>query len=164
MSDKPPASPVCLASEASDAYAGYLDREEVLSFLNVMLEAERAGARITALTATETTLPDMNELMRNVHHDEARWFAMLLKWIFRLEGTPSERTGDFYEKCLAVPGLFDRVALINRGQGWVVRKLREVLPKIRDSQMHADLTEMLASHEVNITRANEACARNDAAS
>ena len=84
---------------------------------------------------------------------------MLLKWITRLGGSPSDHTGDFFEKCLAVPTLLDRVALINRGQGWVVRKLKEVLPKIRDSQMHADFSEMLASHEVNIARANETCAR-----
>jgi len=46
------------------------------------------------------------------------------------------------------------MGLLNRGQGWVVRKLREMLPRVRDSGLHADLCEMLRSHEINIERLN----------
>jgi len=38
----------------------------------------------------------------------------------------------------------------------VVRKLKEMIPKVRDDALHRDLTEMLQSHEVNISRATEA--------
>jgi nitronate monooxygenase len=72
-----------------------------------------------------------------------------------LSGEVSPRTGDFYEKCLAIPDVSERVAFINRGQGWVVRKLREMVPKIRDDAMHADLSAMLKTHEINIARANQ---------
>jgi hypothetical protein len=37
-----------------------------------------------------------------------------------------------------------------------VRKLRELLPRITDVTLHADLTQMLTAHETNIARANDA--------
>jgi hypothetical protein len=37
-----------------------------------------------------------------------------------------------------------------------VRKLREMLPRVRDDRLHADLAEMLQSHEANIARTNDA--------
>jgi Domain of unknown function (DUF6306) len=39
-----------------------------------------------------------------------------------------------------------------------VRKLREMLPRVRDDRLHADLSEMLASHEANIALADECVA------
>lgn len=148
------ASPVCYADEADDAYMGFASRDEVIAFLNMLLEAERAGARITARTAASSEDADLTALMKQVHGDEARWCAMLLGWIRHLDGKASPKVGDFYKKCLAYSDLLERAAFINRGQGWVVRKLREMLPKIRDDQMHADLTDMLTSHERNIIQAN----------
>jgi hypothetical protein len=40
-----PASPVCYAGEARDVYAGYAAHEEILAFLNVLLEVARAHGR-----------------------------------------------------------------------------------------------------------------------
>jgi len=65
------------------------------------------------------------------------------------------KIGAFQEKALAIEGLPERMAFLNRGQGWVVKKLREMLPKVRDDSLHRDLAEMLQSHEVNIARTNE---------
>jgi len=67
-----------------------------------------------------------------------------------LEGAPSLKTGAFYEKAMAIPNVPERLAFLNRGQGWVVHKLKALLPTIRDETIHADLTAMLASHERNI--------------
>ncbi len=150
------ASPVCYAREADDSYAGYATRDELLPFLNELLEAERAGARITARTASEARDTRMKVLMRDIQRDEARWCAMLLKWIAHLDGEASPRVGAFYGKCLAIADLPERAAFINRGQGWVVRKLREMLPRTRDDAMHADFSAMLKSHEENIARTNTA--------
>ncbi|HSM96079.1 MAG TPA: DUF6306 domain-containing protein [Rhizomicrobium sp.] len=147
-------SPVCYANEASDQYAGYATREELIAFCNELLEAERAGARITARSAAEAGDAATRDLLRDIQKDEARWCAMLLKWIGHLDGAPSSRVGAFYEKCLVISDLKERIAFINRGQGWVVRKLREMLPKVRDDAMHADFKAMLESHEENIRRAS----------
>jgi len=147
-------SPVCYAHESSDQYAGYAAREELIAFCNELLEAERAGARITARSATEAKDAATRDLLRDIQKDEARWCAMLLKWIGHLNGEPSARVGAFYEKCLAFTDLKERIAFINRGQGWVVKKLRDMLPKVRDDRMHADFKAMLESHEENIRRAS----------
>ena len=152
------ASPVCYAKTADDTYMGYANREEILAFLNELLEAERAGARVTAKTASQIHDPKMKSLMQDIYRDEARWCAMLLKWIVQLQGEASPRVGAFYEKCMAIAGLPERIAFLNRGQGWVARKLREMLPKIRDDALHADFSKMLKSHEDNIARANDATA------
>jgi nitronate monooxygenase len=45
-----------------------------------------------------------------------------------------------------------RLSFVNRGQEWVVRKLREALPKITDPGLSGDLSEMLSSHQDNIAR------------
>jgi nitronate monooxygenase len=147
-------SPVCYAAEAGDRYAGYATREDLIAFCNEMLEAERAGARITARSAIEATDAATRHLLRDIQKDEARWCAMMLKWLVHLGGEASPKVGAFYEKCLAIKDLKERIAFINRGQGWVVKKLREILPKIRDDAMHADFKAMLESHEENIRRAS----------
>jgi nitronate monooxygenase len=56
---------------------------------------------------------------------------------------------------MAISDLGERIAFLNRGQGWVVRQLRELLPRVRDNSLHADLSEMLRSHEANIALATE---------
>ena len=56
---------------------------------------------------------------------------------------------------MAISDLGERIGFLNRGQGWVVRKLRELLPRVRDNSLHADLSEMLRSHEANIALATE---------
>lgn len=149
-------SPACSAHEADAAYMGYADKTELVLFLNELLEAERAGARITLRTALAAGDEALAELMRKIHKDEARWCAMLLNHIKALGEAPSAKVGAFYGKALAIADLGARIAFINRGQGWVVRKLREMVPRIRDDALHADLAEMLHSHETNIALANDA--------
>jgi hypothetical protein len=95
------------------------------------------------------------ELLRTIQRDEARWCAMLHRHVKALGGKPSPNIGAFYGKAMAVTDLRERIAFLNRGQSWVVRKLREMLPRIRNDRLHADLSEMLRSHEVNIVLANE---------
>jgi len=129
-----------------------LSRDDLLDFLNAMLEAERAGAKALLHIAKDATRDDVSALAKDIHKDEARWCAMLTSAIRRLEGEPSSKTGRFYEKVMAIPEEGARLAFVNRGQDWVVRKLRETLPRIEDSRLTADLGEMLSSHEDNIAR------------
>lgn len=93
------------------------------------------------------------DLMLAVRADEARWCAMLSGQIKRLGGTPSRKTGGFYAKALAISGALDRLAFLNRGQGWIVRKLEALTPRIRDEVLYADLRAILDSHRTNIDRA-----------
>ena len=146
------ASPPCFMHEVAAHYAGRLTREETLELLNALLEAERAGVRVTGAYAREATGAEVKTALREVGRDEGRYCAMLTRHIQRLGAAPTDRTGAFFEKAMAVAAERDRLAFLNRGQGWVVRKLREALPRVPDDTLHADLKEMLATHERNIAR------------
>jgi hypothetical protein len=150
---KEPSSPACLAHEADDAYMGYATRQELAAFLNELLEAERAGTGVALRSGEAAKGTAFAELLHVVHRDEARWCAMLLKQLKRMGEPASTKVGAFQEKALAIQDLPERIAFLNRGQGWVVRKLKEMLPKVRDDELHRDLKDMLDAHEVNIERA-----------
>ena len=131
-------------------------RDALVATLNELLEAERAGTGVALKSGAAAAGTKFADLLRDVHHDEARWCAMLLKQLKALGVPGSTKIGAFEGKALAIEGLAERMAFLNRGQGWVVKKLREMLPKVRDDKLHRDLSEMLTSHEVNIARTNEA--------
>jgi hypothetical protein len=155
---KEPSSPACLAHEGSDAYMGFAPREELGAFLNELLEAERAGTGAALRSAEAAAGTPYAGLLQDIHKDEARWCAMLLRQLKALGVPASPKVGAFQDKALAIEGLSERIAFLNRGQGWVVKKLREMLPKVRDDSLHRDLADMLRSHEDNIARANAALA------
>jgi hypothetical protein len=148
-------SPACSMHEASDAYMGYVDRDELIVSLDELLEAERAGARVTLQSARATPAGPIATLLWAIQRDEARWCAMLADQLRVLGAEPSSKVGAFYGKAMAIADLGERIAFLNRGQGWVARKLREILPRVRDNRLYKELAEMLASHEANIALANE---------
>ncbi len=53
---------------------------------------------------------------------------------------------------MAIAELPKRLAFLNRGQGWVVRRLRDALPRVQDDRLYEDLKVMLQAHELNISR------------
>lgn len=154
-----PASPACSMHEAADAYMGYADKDELVAFLNELLAAERAGARVCHESARQAGDGPLAELLRGIQRDEARWCALLIRHLKARAATPSPRAGAFYGKAMAIADLGERIVFLNRGQGWVARKLREILPRLRDDRLHADLALMLRSHEANIALADAAAGR-----
>ena len=142
--------------EAEDAYMGYACADELIGFLNELLEAERAGARVAMESARAAGSGPLAELLRGIQRDEAHWCAMLHRQIQCLGGEPSTGTGGFYGKAMAIEEMQARLAFLNRGQGWVVRKLRDMLPRVREDALHTDLADMLRSHEVNIALTDKA--------
>lgn len=141
--------------ETDDAYMGYATPAELTAFLNELLEAERAGSRVTLESAREAGSGAVADLMTVIQRDEARWCAMLLGHIQRLGAEPTATTGAFYGKAMAIAAMSERIAFLNRGQGWVVKKLRGMLPKVRDEKLHADLQAMLETHVANIALADK---------
>ena len=153
--DSEPSSPACSMHETDDAYMGYAGKEELAAILTELLEAERAGVRVTHESALAAGDGPVSDLMRAIEKDEARWCAMLAGHLRMLGQPPSSKLGAFYEKAMAISDLGERIAFLNRDQGWVVRRLRELLPRVRDNSLHTDLSEMLRSHEANIALATE---------
>lgn len=147
-----PSSPVCYGGDGDPAYMGHLSNEELVSFLNRMLEAERAGARVALRTVQDAQTPQIRALARAIQRDEARWCAMLRQAIRILGGVPSSATGAFYEKAAAISDVPARLEFLNKGQAWVVKRLREALPKIGDDGLHRRLKAMLVAHEISIQK------------
>lgn len=142
--------------EVSDSNPAQVGKEELTAYLNELLEAERAGARVTLESTRAAQTPELKDLLRNIQRDEARWCAMLAGHLKLLGEKPTTKTGAFHDKAMAIADLRERIVFLNRGQGWVVRKLRDMLPRLQNDRLHADLAEMLRSHEINIALANEA--------
>ncbi len=143
------------APEAGTSNATRMDQTAMLDLLGQLLEAERAGARSVGRMSNEAPASAAGLVLREVARDEARFCAMLTGHIKRLGGTPSLATGAFYDKVMALRDADQRLDLLNRGQGWVVRRLQEALPRIGDGALRADLQDMLDVHARNIAT----CAR-----
>ena len=89
-------------------------RERVLAELEVLLEAERAGARATMPRATDPGTDAGRELIARVHRDEVHWCGVLMAAIRHLGGEPGSRTGDFYDKVITTHTHADRVDTISQ--------------------------------------------------
>lgn len=161
--DPPPAtaayaSPACAAGAFPDYFvpADGLSSGELAALLNVLLEAERAGAQVIA-----TFLPDFDDqpaaraLLREVHRDEAHNCALLLAALATLGATASAATGDFVGKALAVEGPAPRLRMLNRGQAWVAREIARALPRIAPGATRDMLQAMRESHRLNIERCDQ---------
>ena len=151
---RPVASSPCQMAEAPASYMGYLERDEILALLNELLRAERAGARGVAAMVKQAA-GAAAELLPAVVRDEAGFVGMLSRHVTQLGGEPTAATGDFLAKLLAIDGFTARLALLNRGQAWVARRLRAAIPRIAEPALARDLRAMLDVHERNI----EACER-----
>lgn len=149
-------SAVCYAGEVGDRYMGFADRDELVGELTALLEAERAGARVGASLVSEAPDAEFKSLALVIQADEVKWARALFDALVELEAEPSDAVGGFYEKAMAIPDFRDRLTFTNRGQGWVVRKLQALLPRVRDVGLHATLKSMLDAHVANIASANVA--------
>jgi hypothetical protein len=129
--------------------------DELITALNELLEAERAGARVALETVNQIKGHDLAPLVIDIQQDEVRWCKMLLGVIGSLGYLPSTTTGDFYEKAIAIEDLKERLLFLNRGQGWVVRRLEKLIPRIQESNSRSQLQSMLDAHIQNIQRVEE---------
>lgn len=133
------------------SHAAGLSGAELLSLLQELLAGEIAGARVCLQSARAASEP-YGQLLSQIHRDEAHWCDLLTRHIKRLGGVPVSEAGPFLAKAMAIEDLRQRMAFLNRGQGWVVRKLRASLAAIQDESLKADLSEMLEAHQDNIDK------------
>ena len=128
-------------------------RQDIIDFLNLMLECERAGAKALRTFQSQDPPPPLAAALPGLTGDEARYCAGLTGHIKRLGGTPSRRTGDFLATILGTEGWPARLDLLVRGQNWVAKRIAERLGQIDDGELVAFLTEMHATHVVNVDAA-----------
>ena len=145
----------CSLHEVSGAYAGHCSKQELIDLMGLLLKAERAGARICACSLKQAGTGRWRRLLQQIHRDEVRSCQALIGSIRSLGAQAHRETGDFFEKCMAVENLEERLLLLNRGQRWVVRKIKELLPRVGHRTIAMQLEIMCNEHQHNIELASQ---------
>jgi nitronate monooxygenase len=128
--------------------------DELVAGLNELLEAERAGVATLARLRAEAAEELIADL-RRIGQDEAWSCAGLHRSIKTLGGEPSDQTGDFADKVMALEGLAPRLELLSKGQVWVARRLSRWIATEPPEEVREFLSEMLRRHEENIAWCDE---------
>ena len=152
-------SPVCYGAHANPTYMGFADRDELVADLNLLLEAKHAAARVAARLVAEASDPELRNLARTIHADEVKWRGALFDALVELKVEPSLKVGGFYDNATAIKGVEARLAFLGRGEDWVVRKLRVLLPRVADDRLHATLRQMIEAQQSMVVCAQETLAR-----
>jgi hypothetical protein len=139
--------------EADDVYMGYAGKDELNAFLRDLLAEEQAGACVGGDIENVTNDRPLADLMRRMQQDQAHWCAVLVRHLKARRAEP--KTGAIDSSALIAGDLRASAGWLKNNQVSVARKLREMLPRVRDAQLHKDLSGMLQSHEANIDRAND---------
>jgi nitronate monooxygenase len=128
-----------------------MSEEEFGAFLNQLLEAERAGAKLLSAYLDKMSVEsDARGQLAIVQRDEARNCAVLIHFLLEAGVTPSTVVGDFYRRGLDIRGLRERLEFLNRGQAWVARRIAGALPRICSPAAKKALQAMHESHLLNI--------------
>ncbi|SFP54383.1 hypothetical protein SAMN05216229_103203 [Geopseudomonas sagittaria] len=123
--------------------------EDEAALLQTLLSAERAGAKVAGESLRQASDPKQRELLQQVLKGEGDSCLHLLNCLRHLGLEPNRETGAFYAKAMAIESLEERLLFVDRGQQWVIRKLREYLPDCDDALIRRELEQMLRIHEVN---------------
>jgi nitronate monooxygenase len=118
-----------------------------------LLEAERAGVACLTPMADAAPVGEKKEFLTMLRNEEGSFCAGLFRLIEGRGATPHAKVGSFSEKVLALSDETARLALLVKGQAWVVRKIDEIPAEemtVEEARFFAD---MRKAHVVNI----EAC-------
>jgi nitronate monooxygenase len=118
-----------------------------------LLEAERAGVKCLAAMAEEAPQGEKKNFLTFLRNDEGRFCAGLYRLIEARGAIPHDKVGPFADKVLALPGEPERLALLIKGQSWVVRKIDELQAAEMTPDEKTFFADMREAHVVNI----EAC-------
>jgi nitronate monooxygenase len=119
--------------------------------LNLVLECERAGAKLLAAYCDE--LPPESEFharLSAVRRDEARNCSVLIHLLLEAGIEPTTQVGSFYRKGLEVRSWHERLTFLNRGQQWVADRIAAELPRMAKLSGRKALQAMYDSHLANI--------------
>lgn len=117
--------------------------------LQDLLSAERAGARVATESLEQCDDPAQRALLEQIRQGEVESCKLVLNCLKHLGLEPNRETGAFYGKAMAIESLDERLPFVDKGQQWVIRKLREYLPGCEDELIRGELEKMLHIHEVN---------------
>lgn len=137
------ASPVCYAPDAPNTYQGFADDDEIVAELNLLLEAKRASTRVAVRWAAEAPDATLRAAAKTIYAEELQARRILFEALIRLNAAPSQRVGGFFDNAMAIHGAAARLKFMRREQDWVCTRLRALIPRIRDDDLHRALTRVV---------------------
>jgi nitronate monooxygenase len=117
-----------------------------------LLEAERAGVKCLDAMADHAADMGKKELFTLFRNDEGKFCAGLFRLVQARGATPTKNVGAFADKVIALPTEAEQVALLIKGQAWVVRKIDEIPPASISAEEKAFFADMREVHVVNIEK------------
>ena len=117
-----------------------------------LLEAERAGVKCLDVMADHASDMEKKELFSLFRNDEGKFCAGLFRLLQARGAAPTKNVGAFAEKVIALPTETEQVALLIKGQGWVVRKIDEIPPAETSAEEKTFFADMREVHVVNIEK------------
>ncbi len=117
-----------------------------------LLEAERAGVKCLDVMADHAADMGRKELFTLFRNDEGRFCAGMFRFLQARGAAPTTKIGAFADKVLALPTEGEQVALLVKGQEWVVRKIDEIPAAEMNAEEKAFFTNMREVHVVNIEK------------
>ena len=115
-----------------------------------LLEAERAGVKCLSAMADGADPGPKKELYARFRNDEGTFCAGLYRLLKAHGADPTDKTGAFADKVIALPTEIEKVALLIKGQAWVVRKIDEIPQGDTNDGEKAFFINMRAVHVANI--------------
>jgi len=117
-----------------------------------LLEAERAGVKCLDVMADRATDMGRKELFSLFRNDEGKFCAGLFRLLQSRGAVPTKNVGAFADKVIALPTEAEQVALLVKGQAWVVRKIDEIPSAELDAGEKAFFADMREVHVANIAK------------
>jgi nitronate monooxygenase len=126
------------------------EKKALIDLLNALLEAERAGVGTANHLLQFHPSKELEAQYKQLKKDEAWSCAGLHQAILREGGKPSMQTGAFIDKITALETLMEKLALLNKGQAWVARKIDVAIAYGTHAETEQFLIEMKEKHHFNI--------------
>jgi nitronate monooxygenase len=120
-----------------------------------LLEAERAGVKCLDVMADHASDMEKKELFSLFRNDEGKFCAGLFRLLQARGAVPTKNIGAFADKVIALPTEAGQVALLVKGQAWVVRKIDEIPPAEMSTEEKAFFADMRQVHVVNIEKCKQ---------
>jgi nitronate monooxygenase len=137
------------------AHAADTKGSEVVDRMQELLAAERAGVRCLVVMADQASDGERKTFLSALRNEEGRYCAGLNRLLRARGVAPGQTVGAFADKVLALPGEAERLALLVKGQSWVLRKIDEIQQHALTGEEKSFFAEMREGHEAGIAACRE---------
>jgi hypothetical protein len=124
-----------------------IDPRELISELNKLLAAERAGAHSAVACLPFAHTDALRLQLKQLHRQEVSSCKALLECLLYLNAEPDQIVGDFFHKVVALETLEKRMRLIDAGQRRVLRYVEHLLLQVDDKFIRHHLDIVRSYHD-----------------